>query len=480
MDLALFYLKMLSTIFNNMKDLHEKCAVFGIWDGSEAARQTYFGLFALQHRGQENSGIATTDGEKLYSYKASGLVSQIYTEDVLKGLPGFAAIGHNRYSTSRGLGVEHAQPVVYKNKLAFAHNGNLPSTIKIAEFLSSKGVDHTELSDSEMMCYAIGAYMDEGVSLTDAVEKAYPLFTGAFSCVALTIDTLVAFRDSCGMRPLVLGTCESATVVASETCGLRTVGAEFVREVKPGEMVIISKNGLQEKTLTEGHPHFDIFEFVYFSRYDSVLLGKSVYEVRKNFGKILARENPKNVDIIIPVPETAIPAAIGYSQESGIPFEMALVKNRYIHRTFIQPTQTSRDEKMRMKLTPLVETIKGKRVAVIDDSIVRGTTSKPIVKMLFEAGATEVHFMVASAPVKFPDFYGIDTPKQADLIASQKTTKEICEFLGATSLSYLSIDGMVEAVGVSRDELSLSGFTGEYPIDILERKEEISYEVPKE
>jgi len=226
------------------------------------------------------------------------------------------------------------------------------------------------------------------------------------------------------------------------------------------------------------HPHFDIFEFVYFARYDSVLLGKSVYEVRKNFGKILARESPKDVDVIIPVPETAIPAAIGYSQESGIPFEMALVKNRYIHRTFIEPTQTSRAEKVKMKLTPLVETIKGKRVAVIDDSIVRGTTSRDISKMLFEAGATEVHFLSASAPVKFPDFYGIDTPQQKDLIASQKTIEETRQFLGATSLSYLSIDGMVEAVGVPREQLSLSGFTGEYPIDILERKEEISYDVP--
>jgi amidophosphoribosyltransferase len=460
-------------------ELNEKCAVFGIWDGSEAARQTYFGLFALQHRGQENSGIATTDGSRLYSYKASGLVSQIYTEDVLKELPGFAAIGHNRYSTSRGLGLEHAQPTVYKEKVAFAHNGNLPSVEKLIELLKGKNLVTDDLSDSELMAHAIGSFMDEGLSLPDAVVKSYPFFTGAFSCVALSVDCLVAFRDSCGVRPLVIGTYEHQTVVASETCGLRTVGAEFVREVNPGEMVVITKAGMQSVTIAPATPHFDMFEFVYFARYDSVMLGKSVYEVRKNFGKILARESPKEVDIVIPVPETAIPAAIGYSQATNVPFEMALVKNRYIHRTFIEPTQTDRDKKVKMKLTPLVETIKGKRVAVVDDSIVRGTTSQQIVKMLFEAGATEVHFMVSSAPVRFPDFYGIDTPKQDKLISSHKTVEEIREFLGATSLSFLSIDGMVEATGLPKDQFSLSGFNGVYPIDILERKGEIDYKVPQ-
>jgi amidophosphoribosyltransferase len=456
-------------------ELNEKCAVFGIWNGSEAARHAYFGLFALQHRGQEHSGVATTDGFQLYSYKAVGLVSQVYTEEVLKGLPGNACIGHNRYSTSRGLGVEHAQPIMYGTKLAFAHNGNLPSTHALVNFLEGRGKEVGDLSDSELMAHAIGVYMDDGLSLPDACTKAYPLFTGAFSCVALSTDCLVAFRDSCGVRPLVIGSSDKSIVVASETCALRTVGAELTREVEPGEMVVIDASGMKSIILRGATPRFDIFEFVYFARYDSVMLGRSVYEVRKNFGKILAREYKKEVDIVVPVPETAIPAAIGYSQATGVPFEMALVKNRYIHRTFIEPTQANRDQKVKMKLTPLIETIRGKKVAVIDDSIVRGTTSQQIVKMLFEAGATEVHFMVSSAPVRFPDFYGIDTPKQHDLISSRKTIEETRVFLGATSLSFLSVDGMVEATGLPKEQFSLSAFTGEYPIDILERKEEVQY-----
>ncbi|HUC88588.1 MAG TPA: amidophosphoribosyltransferase [Candidatus Paceibacterota bacterium] len=458
--------------------LNEKCAVFGIWDGSDAARQAYFGLFALQHRGQEHSGIATTDGSNIFLYKKTGLVSQIYTEEILKELPGFAAIGHNRYSTSRGLGIQHAQPIMYKGKMAFAHNGNLPSAKALIQFLSDRGEDISDCSDSKLMSKAIGAYMDDGFSLPIAVEKAYPLFTGAFSCVALSCDCLVAFRDYCGVRPLVIGKSDkNEIVVASETCAFRTVGAKFLRDVSPGEMVIITKNGIESKILKKAEPKFDIFEFVYFARYDSVIMGKSVYEVRKNFGKILAQEHKKEVDIVIPVPETAIPAAIGYSQELGIPFEMALVKNRYIHRTFIEPTQANREQKVKMKLTPLEETIRGKRVAVVDDSIVRGTTSQQIVKMLFDAGAKEVHFMVSSAPVRFPDFYGIDTPKQVNLISSQRTIEETREYLGATSLSFLSIDGMVKATGLPKENFSLSAFTGVYPIDILERKEEVNYNI---
>jgi amidophosphoribosyltransferase len=329
------------------------------------------------------------------------------------------------------------------------------------------------------MAHAIGAYTKEGLNLFDAVKASYPLFTGAFSCVALSKDSLVAFRDERGIRPLVIGKRTEKIFVASETCALQTVGAEFLREVEPGEIIVVDKNGIRSEIIKKVEPKFDMFEFVYFARSDSDMLGKSVYEVRKNFGKMLAKESPKNVDIVIPVPETAVPSAIGYSQESGVAFEMALVKNRYIHRTFIEPLQEDRDKKVKIKLLPLTGIISGKRVAVIDDSIVRGTTSRQIVKMLFEAGATEVHFMVASAPVKFPDFYGIDTPEQKDLIASQKTQKEICEYLGATSLSYLSVDGMVEATGLPRDRFSLSAFIGDYPIDLHERESEFTRDVPK-
>ena len=480
--------------------INEKCAVFGIFGNAkfytpetvnEVAHKTYFGLFALQHRGQEHSGITTTDGKRLYMHKDSGLVSQIYTEEILGKLPGYAAIGHNRYSTSSGNHVEYAQPFLYDNLFALGHNGNLPSTEKPVNFLKKHNELFHNMSDSQLMTQAIGFYMKKGFSLPNAIAKAYPLFTGAFSCVALGLDTLIGFRDSCGIRPLVIGERKGEVIICSETCALDTLGAKFIREIKPGEMVIVtrkgSKNIIKSKQIAKAKSKFDIFEFVYFARYDSVILNKSVYEVRKNFGRMLARQNKQDgkngvndIDMIIPVPESAISASIGYAEESGIPFEMGIAKNRYINRTFIEPTQALRTEKVRMKLSPLRSVIKGKKIAVMDDSIVRGTTSKQIVKMLFDAGAKEVHFLVSSAPIKFPDFYGIDTPNQSELIGSQKTIKEICKFLGATSLSFLSIEGMVTATGLPKERFSLSSFDGIYPIPIHEREKEINYNVPKE
>lgn len=461
-----------------MKNLNEKCAVFGIFNAPEiASRQAYFGLFALQHRGQEQTGIASANGKKIFVYKNSGLVSQVYTEDILKQLKGSSAIGHNRYSTSRGSTTLHAQPTIINNTVAFAHNGNLPSTKVLVEFLTKNKINTDENSDSELMAKAIGFYMKKGKSLPDAVTLAYPLFTGAFSCVALSCNELVAFRDPRGIRPLVIGKNGKQIILASETCAFRAIGADLLREVLPGEMVTISKNGIKSKILAKVEPKFDIFEFVYFSRHDCIVLGQSVYQVRKNFGKMLFKEHPEiKIDIVVPVPETSIPSAIGYSQVSGVSLELALNKNRYIHRTFIEPTQIGRDQKIKMKLSVLRSVVKGKRVGLIDDSIVRGTTSRQIVKMLFDSGAKEVHFMVASAPVKFPDFYGIDTPRQENLIASQKSVKEICKFLGATSLSYLSIDGMVKATGLPKNKFSLSAFNGEYPLPIFEHEKEINYD----
>ncbi len=461
-----------------MRDLNEKCAVFGIFNAPLiAARQAYFGLFALQHRGQEQTGIVSTDGKKIFSHKASGLVSQVYTEKDIEKLVGFAAIGHNRYSTSRGTEPKHAQPIIFNHTVAFAHNGNLPSTKALEDFLRKNKVSIKDDSDSELMAKALGFYMKKGMSLSKAVEKAYPLFTGAFSCVALSTNEMVAFRDPRGIRPLVMGKNGKEIIVASETCGLRTVGAKFFREVLPGELVTISKKGIKSKILAKQDPKFDIFEFVYFSRHDCKIMGQSVYETRKNFGKILFEENPKlKLDLIVPVPETAIPSAIGYSQASGVPLEMALNKNRYIYRTFIEPTQANREQKIKMKLTVLRSLVIGKRVGVIDDSIVRGNTSKDIANMFFESGAKEVHFLVASAPVKFPDFYGIDTPKQKNLISSQKTIEETRKFIGATSLTFLSIDGMVKATGLPKDRFSLSAFNGEYPLPIFEHEKEIKYD----
>ncbi|MEK7140497.1 MAG: amidophosphoribosyltransferase [Patescibacteria group bacterium] len=465
------------------RDLNEKCAVFGIFGNNggvkEIARETYFGLFALQHRGQEHSGIATTDGEKIHLYKNSGLVSQIYTEEILKGLPGFAAIGHNRYSTSKGNNVEYAQPFKYENLFTLGHNGNLPSVEMLIKFLKEHGEETETRSDSQLMTQAIGAYIKLGHSLPDAIEKAYPLFTGAFSCVVLGLDCLIAFRDPCGIRPLALGRRDKEIIISSETCAIDTIGGKFERRIEPGEMVVITKDGIESRQIAKANPKMDIFEFVYFARHDSTLMGKLVYEVRKNLGRILAKESPRTVDLVIPVPETAIPAALAYAKEIGVPFEMALSKNRYIHRTFIEPMQSVRDNMVKMKLIPLRQIIIGKRIAVIDDSIVRGTTSRQIVKMLYEAGAKEVHFLVSSAPIKFPDFYGIDTPNQRDLIASHKTVEEIRESLGATSLSYLSIDGMIEATELPKDSFSLASFNGIYPISIHERQKEINYDVPK-
>ena len=303
-----------------MNNLNEKCAVFGIWDGVEASRYAYFGLFALQHRGQEQTGIASTDGKKIFSYKHPGLVSQVYTEKIIKKLEGFAAIGHNRYSTSRGTNSKHAQPIIFDDLFAFAHNGNLPSTKALEDFLKKNKVPTKKNSDSELMSKAIGFYMKKGMSLSKAVEKAYPLFTGAFSCVALSTKELVAFRDPRGIRPLVLGKNGKEIVVASETCGLRTVGAKFLQEVLPGELITVSKSGMKSKILAKEDPKFDIFEFVYFSRHDCKIMGKSVYEVRKNFGKMLFKENPKlKLDLIVPVPETAIPSADTSANRHAVP-----------------------------------------------------------------------------------------------------------------------------------------------------------------
>ncbi len=460
-------------------DLNEKCAVFGIFGSLAAAKETYFGLFALQHRGQEHSGIASTDGKTFYLHKSAGLVSQVYTEEILKDLPGFAAIGHNRYSTSSGGGIEYSQPFVYENMFALGHNGNLPSVNALVSFLEGNNQTIDKRSDSQLMTDAIGHYMKKGETLPNAVALAYPLFTGAFSVVALSKDTLIGFRDSCGIRPLVLGERNGEYILSSETCALDTIGAKLMREIGPGEMVVITKDGVESKMLGKADPKLDIFEFVYFARYDSVLLGKSVYEVRKNLGKILARECKLDVDMIVPVPETAVSAAIGYSEASGIPFEMGISKNRYINRTFIEPTQELRAQKVKMKLTPLRSVIEGKRIAVMDDSIVRGTTSKQIVQMLFDAGAKEVHLLISCPPIKFPDFYGIDTPDQVELIAAKKTVEEIRSFLGATSLNFLSIDGMIEATGLPKDVFSLSAFDGVYPIDINERVKEINYDIPQ-
>ena len=359
-----------------MNEVNEKCGVFGIFGkGLDVSRLAFYGLFALQHRGQESSGIATADGREIRSHKSMGLVNQAYSEEVIEKLTGHIAIGHNRYSTHLGTGLTHAQPRVIGQKLALAHNGNLPSVTVLLNFLQDNKVAIEGLNDSELMAEAVAYYMREGQNMPQAVKSAYPLFTGAFSLVIMSQNELVAVRDECGIRPLAMGKLNGGYVFASETCAFHTIGAEFLREVNPGEMVVVSDSGVVSEQIVPANPKLDIFEFVYFARPDSELMGKSVYEVRRRCGVRLAEERKINADIVVPVPETAIPVAVGYAAASGIPLEMALVKNRYIHRTFIQPEQHSRDLGVKLKLTPLPGVLRGKRVIVIDDSIVRGTTS---------------------------------------------------------------------------------------------------------
>ena len=486
-----------------MEVLGEKCAVFGVYGtGLDVARLSFFGLFSLQHRGQESSGIAAADGETITLHKGMGLVSQVFNDELIGSLKGTIAVGHNRYSTTGGSKVKHAQPMLaagarelqkvsYEDPhpslndsvslcsgpeddaIALVHNGNLPTTGALADFLRSKDVDPTEFSDSRMIVEAIGACMRGGQELTAAIKSVYPLLAGAFSLLIMSRDTLIAVRDECGIRPLSLAKLNGGYVIASETCAFGPIGAEYLRDVAPGEMLVIDQKGMRSEQVAKPNPKLDIFEFVYFARPDSVILGRSVYEVRRNFGVELAREYPLEADVVIPVPETAVASAIGYAQALGIPFEMGLTKNRYIHRTFITPEQHVREQGVKAKLTPIPEIVAGKRVVVFDDSIVRGTTSRQIVKMIFEAGAKEVHFLVASPPVKYPDFYGIDTPKQSDLIAATKSVEEMQAYLGANSLRFLSYAGMIKATGISEDQFCTSCFTGVYPIDIKERSKEV-------
>lgn len=456
--------------------LKEKCAVFGAYNLENAARITYFGLYALQHRGQESSGIAAFNGNKIHVHKREGLVTQVYKENDFEHLQGRIAVGHNRYSTSGGTSHCHVQPVHGVNEdLVLVHNGNLPSTTLLENFLIECNVDISTLNDSEMMYQAIYWYKKQGLSLEESIAKAYPLFTGVFCLVVMDHKTMVAVVDPFGIRPLCLGKLNGGWIFSSETCALFTVNAELVKEINPGEMVVLDGDKIRTVQLTPGERKLDIFEFVYFARPDSTLLGKSVYQVRLNLGKALAREYPVKADVIIPVPESAIPAAIGYSQATKIPFQLGLIKNRYIGRTFIMPDQKMRDNGVRMKLHPIPELIKGKRVVIVDDSIVRGTTIKKIVAMVRGAGAKEVHVMVTCPPIRYPDFYGTDTPDQGKLIGANLDPDEITESVGADSVNFLSLGGMIDSTNLSEDLFCTSMFTGEYPLDIKERKQEINY-----
>ncbi|QQG40820.1 MAG: amidophosphoribosyltransferase [Candidatus Levyibacteriota bacterium] len=462
-----------------MEKLNEKCAVFGIYGrGLDAARLTYFGLYALQHRGQESSGISTGDGKTIKTHKSTGLVAQVYTEDDLHKLQGYIAIGHNRYSTSGGSLFQHTQPVTDKdNILITAHNGNLPRLEKLKGFLVEKGIDTEGFNDTEHIHSTVSWYLKHGETLENAIAKTFPLMTGAFSLLFMTKDKVAAVRDSYGIRPLSIGTLNGGYIFSSETCALDTVSAKNLRDVTPGELVVISEKGLKSQILAKPNQKLDIFEFVYFSRPDSKLLGKRVYKMRENLGKLLAKEYPIKADVVIPVPESSIPAATGYANALKIPLEFGLVKNRYIGRTFIMPDQKLRDRGVQMKLNPIEELIIGKKVVLIDDSIVRGTTSKKIVSMVRNAGAKEVHLLISSPPVKYPDFYGINTPFQKDLIAANMTVSEIEKFVGADSLNFLSYEALIKATELPESLFCTSCFTGKYPIDIGDNAKHIRFGV---
>ena len=452
-----------------MAECREKCGIFGIYaPNGDVARVTHAALWSLQHRGQEGTGIAVTDGSTLSVKKGSGLVTHVYTESDLDVLVGHCAIGHNRYATSGGGGLEHVQPVVRSNKLvALAHNGNLPDVSNLAHFLRSLGVATQGSNDSEMIADGITHFVVKGYSLVAAVEKIFPYLVGAFSIVACTKDSLVAFRDAHGIRPLCMGKIGDGYVFSSEDCVFPNIGATFERSIEPGELVCVTSEGMTTHQLAEADSKFDIFEFVYFARADSSFMGKRVNEVRRNFGKQLAREAPvPKADVIVAVPDSAFPAAEGFSEVSGLLVKNGFIKNGYVHRTFISPGQLAREKYLNMKLNPIPEVLAGKSVVLVDDSLVRGTTTKQLVTLLREAGAREVHVRISSPPVLYPDFYGIDTPSQSELLAAQKTRLQIQRFIAADSLAYLSYEGMIQATGLPESVFCTSCFTGIYPVSI--------------
>jgi amidophosphoribosyltransferase len=449
----------------------EACGVFGVYaPGEQVGRLIYFGLHALQHRGQESAGIAVADGHT----KELGLVPQVFKESDLATLDGHIGIGHTRYSTTgSSTSWENAQPMLSSigpNTIALAHNGNLVNTVVLRDRMKTHGIRFRSTTDSEVMATLVDHFTQHHNSIRGGIRETMKLIDGAYSVVMMTEEALYAFRDPYGVRPLALGRLDGiGWVVSSETCGLDIVGAEFVRDIGPGELIKISEAGVEsEQAVPTQKPSLCIFEFVYFARPDSVLYDCSLYEARENMGAAIARAVPVEADMVIGVPDTGVPAAVGYARESGIPFGEGLVKNRYVGRTFISPSQTLRQQGIRLKLNPLKHALNGKRVVVVDDSIVRGNTTRKLVALLREAGATEVHMRITSPPVKWPCFYGIDTDTQEQLIASAKTVEEIREHIGADSLAYLSVDDMVSATRRKADEYCLACFTGQYPVDIPE------------
>jgi len=452
---------------------HDECGVFGIYGHPEAARLAYLGLYQLQHRGQESCGIVSSDGDTLRSERAMGLVSEVFTEERLDRLPGAAAIGHTRYSTAGEVSIREAQPFLIACKhgqVAVCHNGNLPFASDERKRLVRDGAIFSSTSDTEVILHRIAR--SHASSVAEAVPEVLRETEGAFSMLFLTPDSLIAVRDPRGFRPLALGRLGEAWVLASETCAFDLIDAVYVRDVEPGEMIVIDRSGLRSSfPLPERRRSFCVFEHVYFSRPDSLIYGRSVNESRHKMGRRLAFEQPAAADLVVPVPDSGVSAAVGYAAESGINFRFGLVRNHYVGRTFIEPKQSIRSFGVRVKLNPVRDLIRGRRVVLIDDSIVRGTTSKKIVRMVREAGATEVHMRVSCPPTISPCYYGVDTPNRDELIAAQKSVEEIRRFIEADSLGYLSMEGMLEACGLPAETSCVACWTGRYPTRITREAE---------
>ena len=448
-------------------DMHEECGIFGVYGHPEAANLTYLGLYALQHRGQEGSGICSSDGRHLFIEKSRGLVADVFSEKRLKRLPGHIAIGHNRYSTAGSSVLRNVQPIVANfalGTLAIAHNGNLVNATELRESLENEGAIFQSSSDSEVIVHLIAHA--KGDDFDERVLHALKQINGAFSLLILREKELIAVRDPYGVRPLSLGVKDGAYIVASETCAFDLIGATYIRDIEPGEVFIIGEQGLRSLRLNNAKRAFCVFEFIYFSRPDSNIFGGvNVNEMRKEFGRQLARESYTEADLVIPVPDSGVPAALGFSEESRIPFDFGLIRNHYIGRTFIEPKHSIRHFGVKIKLNPVRRLLEGKRVVVIDDSIVRGTTSKKIVKMLREGGgAKEVHLKISSPPTIGPCFYGIDTPTRQELIASSHLVEEIRKYVTADSLTYLSLQGLKRIIPDSHNYCTAC-FDNQYPIN---------------
>ncbi len=460
-----------------MAKLKEECGVFGIFGNAEASNLTYLGLHALQHRGQESAGIVTSDGVNLHNHRQMGLVSDIFTEDILSRLPGTNAIGHVRYSTTGSSQDKNMQPIVinyFRGALAIAHNGNLTNARTLREELEGEGAIFQSTTDTEVIVHLIAKSKEE--KLVQRIIESLIRCKGAYSLMFLTPEAMIAARDPYGFRPLVMGKLGDSPVFASETCAFDLIEADYIREVEPGEIIVVTQDGIESFKPFGEMPHAHcVFEYIYFARPDSFLTGRNVYQVRKELGKQLAREHPAEADIVVAVPDSGVPAAIGFSEQLGLPLELGLLRSHYVGRTFIEPQQSIRNFGVRLKLNAIREVLNGKRVVIIDDSIVRGTTSRKIVKMIRAAGATEVHMRISSPPTKFSCYYGIDTPLKEELIANSLEIDEIRKYITSDSLGYLSLEGVMKAVGETKkiegkENFCSACFSGRYPVELTDLK----------